>query len=1124
MLANELIDQLERRGLLDQEIIDALREQLKSGGANVTPEAVAKLLVDNGQLTRFQATKLIGELRSSDYPDDSAIAAEVVDDDLIEGIDAVDAEVVEAIEVDAEPIEVFAEPVIAEAVPVEAVAVGTPAAASSDDVLGGDFPRERASGRVRKPVPEKNQWDSFKVYGFLGIIGFLVITGGALFFLLQRGDADDRIKIANDLYDNQNYTGAQDSYIDFLDSFGEANEYSSLARTRIVMTRLYRAEGNADPTYATQVAKEVLPPIESEEGLNEERGNLAALLVKIGENIAAEASDKKETSEKRSLLEALDRQMELTENPNYMTGVLRTTLSGRLKAISEERERVVRDITRNEQLDAAVAEMESLLGQKNTKAAYDVRFELLRAFPELADNERLTKLIRQASDIQHELVQSSAKLPELIAPEAESEIKPIVLTARSGDRAPDLRDEVLFFRAKGSVLAFEGEDGTLLWRRYVGDSLSHSPTRLDEGEAVLLSESEALAINRCDGRTGAVDWRLQIGENFTQPVVERDDVFVATESGRLISIDATTGDAKWVQTIPQNLETGPGIDDRNSIVYQPGNHSNLYVLAKNNGDSIESYYLGHAEGTIAVPPQPLLGHLFVIENKGSDYCLVHVLGVDESGRTIKKAQDPFRLRGNVLVSPVVAQQRRMVVLTDLGEIAVFDIEPSIETDKVSIVAKLPASFNHPTLTQMAVGRSQMWTTGDRIGRYELQVNRGRVISDWTKASGDKFFGQPLIIGDALVHARQLRGTSGVRISAVDPKTGDEFWRNDIGAPVAMLRKADAGVHAMTTQAALFELDRAAIGSGATRNPIENVGGSGVVMRFENPLPIDDKRSVLLNKASSDGGKRVIVYDPQRPTEKIRLVSLNLLSGQPDGSGIAVGKGVFLTLDNGRAVYMDYLTGSQIGSPFQPLSSPGAEVHWTNSIALKDDPSQIVVADSRKGLYRLRVGDRISQLTDVQLASEPIGTIAGINGSVILSISGPASDIIQGRDIVSLKEKFQLSLEGRVLWGPVAAGDQAIVLTDDQTLHGISIDGKPTFSVSVPKGIPVGEPLIENGQLIIAADSGWVVAIDQASGKLQGLTELRQPFSATPLALGQRLLVPGAEGVVYVVDIPEGGVN
>ena len=89
MLANELIDRLERLGLLDQEIIEALREQLEQSGTRITPEAVAKLLVDNGQLTHFQATKLIGELRSGEY--EEPVAASTDDADLTAGIDEVEA-------------------------------------------------------------------------------------------------------------------------------------------------------------------------------------------------------------------------------------------------------------------------------------------------------------------------------------------------------------------------------------------------------------------------------------------------------------------------------------------------------------------------------------------------------------------------------------------------------------------------------------------------------------------------------------------------------------------------------------------------------------------------------------------------------------------------------------------------------------------------------------------------------------------------------------------------------------------------------------------------------------------------------------------------------------------------
>ena len=978
--------------MLDQEIIEALREQLDQGGARVTPEAVAKLLVDNGQLTRFQATKLIGELRSGDYVDD---AVEVVEEDLaaIDGVEAAPADAFAAQPVEAEAVE--AVPV--EAVPVEAVAVEAVADFDDDlggDVLGGSMP---TPARRRRPESQSNQWDSFKVYGFLGIIGFLILSGAGLWFMLHRGSADDFIKLADDLYNNQNYSGAQDKYLDFLAAFGDSNQYSSIARVRVTMTELYRAEPMPDPTYALELAKQKLPDVEDEEGLDTERGNLAALLVKIAENIAKEAREKSETTAKRELIEKLDEQIELTENPNYMTSAMRTTLSGRLKGIEESRGSVLRDINRNERLDAAVDEMTSLLETKNTKQAYDVRYALLQDFPELSDNERLTRLISKASSIQRELVESTAALPELIEADPESGLKSIVLNARSGKRVPDLRDEVIFIRSKGSVLAFNGEDGTLLWRRYVGYTHDHSPIRLDDGAAVLLSESSTMSIERCDGRSGEIDWRLKIGEPFNQPVVSRDEIFVSTETGRLISIDAISGDARWAQQIPQPLEVGPGVDSRNSIAYVPGDHSNLYVLNSRDGASLESFYIGHEQGTIAVPPTPLLQHLFVIENRGSDYSLVHILEVDDLGQNVRKAQDSVRMSGNVVVPPIIAKQRRLVVLTDLGEIAVFDVENTSENEKVSVVARQLASYGQPTLTQMAVGQSQMWTTGSRIGRYELQINRERVVPDWFKHEGDTFVGQPLATDEALVHARQLRGTTGIRVTAVDPETGDELWRNDIGAPVVMLKQTAEGVHALTSQAALYELDSRTLQTGATRAPIENRGQVGVIMRFENPLQIDENRVLLVNKANSKGGQQVAVYDPSRKTEKLRLVSLNVLSGSPSGPGLVAGGGLFMPLDTGRAVVMDFLTGSQMGNPFQPVSNPIGKVSWTNVVRLPDDPGQIVVADSRKSLYRLRVGDRVNQLAQAELAQPTLGTIAGVRTTLMAATSGPAADFLIGRD-------------------------------------------------------------------------------------------------------------------------------
>ncbi len=1109
MLANDLLDRLERLGLLDQEIVEALRQQLEESGTRVTPEAIAKLLVDNGQLTKFQATKLIGELRSGQYEDASATIGSA-DGDLAMADGFGDDEV---IAVDAEQ-EVFAEPIV-EAGVVEAQPV------DAEPNLGGGkggpkSPRPAPKGG--RPVKKENVWDSFKIYGFLGILAFLILAGAGLYFLLKKGSSDGFIQEANKVYDQQNYTAAEKLYTDFLDTYGQDDQYSSLARVRIAMTKLYQAEQFSDPTTGLDAEKELLPTIENEEGLEEERGNLAALLVDVADNLSMAAGKAKETAEKQRLLERLDEQIQVMENPVYMSSAMKTALSTRLQAITENRARVQRDINRNLRLDESVAGMQKELDAKETKAAYDIRTQLLREFPELHDNERLVELVSAASGIQKTLVSLSNNKPEVSTETTAAEaIRSIVLTTPQGDKLRGLDGEHLYLRARGSVLAFACEDGRLLWRKFVGYGQDHSPVALAGGEGVLLSNSKLLEVQRCAGDDGSIVWRAGIGEPFAEPIAEGETVYVPALSGRLIALDAETGDAKWVVQIPQPIEVAPGMDVRTGVSYQPGNHSNLYVLNSKSGQSLESFYIGHAEGTIAVPPVALLGHVFVFENAGTDYVRIHVLRYDEKGTSLRIAQPPLRMDGNVTVSPSL-QDRRVIVLTDRAEVAVLDIEPTAERDQVSVVAKLVASYDKPTATQMAVGRTQMWITGTRIGSYQLQINTGRVAREWVKYEGDSFIGRPLAFEDALVHARMLRGTSGIRVTAADPKTGAELWRNDVGVPVAMVEQVpgEAKFHVVTSQAAMFALDRESIASGSTNGPVENPGGNGVAMRFANPIPIDETKRVLLNQESAS---EMVVYDPSRAREKLRLVTMAIPDGKSSGQGVISGGGLVLPLDSGRVSVINWQTGAMLGSPFQPASVPETAVQWTQPITLADDPDQVVVADSRKSLYRLRIGDQIRELAKVDLPEAFLGPVARVGNQMVAAASGPAADFLIGRDLASLDESFRMLLDGRVVWGPMAAGDVCLVQTNDGVIHAFDSTGKQKYEFESPEGTPVGKPLTIASSTILVGAPGWLINLDTASGRVIGQADIGQPISASPLPVGNRLLVPGAEGVIYIEEMP-----
>src|SRR5256714_8580286 len=60
-LGQKVLDLAEQQGLLDGKAIAELRKQVAESKFVVTPQAIAKVLVDSGHLTPFQARKLVSQ-------------------------------------------------------------------------------------------------------------------------------------------------------------------------------------------------------------------------------------------------------------------------------------------------------------------------------------------------------------------------------------------------------------------------------------------------------------------------------------------------------------------------------------------------------------------------------------------------------------------------------------------------------------------------------------------------------------------------------------------------------------------------------------------------------------------------------------------------------------------------------------------------------------------------------------------------------------------------------------------------------------------------------------------------------------------------------------------------------
>lgn len=216
MSALQFINMLESKGLLDPEIIAELHRQVEQSKARVTPEAIAKVLVENGQLTRFQATKLVTELNEKlgstaqdattalrgGKPIESAPSKSDSVDDLLPPDEPAEAEVVESVEVVEEVVEVVAP--IAESRSSKNKKSKSSAASS---VFDEAQPAAKPPKPSRDPL-KKSPWESFGIVGVSFILLLLIILFVPLYIWFARGSAKDEFAIAEELYKNRDYERA----------------------------------------------------------------------------------------------------------------------------------------------------------------------------------------------------------------------------------------------------------------------------------------------------------------------------------------------------------------------------------------------------------------------------------------------------------------------------------------------------------------------------------------------------------------------------------------------------------------------------------------------------------------------------------------------------------------------------------------------------------------------------------------------------------------------------------------------------------------------------------------------------------------------------------------------------
>ena len=1123
MAASQFIALLESRGLLDPEIIVELNRQVEQSKGRVNPEAIAKLLVENGQLTRFQATKLVTELNEtlgSARPDPSMAlrGGHPIEPETVNDHDSVDdllpIDVVEA----KKPVE-YVEVIEDE---VEAVVVATGSKAVRKKIMAinlEDVPRRVV--RDTK-VKKKSSWESFRIIGYGFLVLLLIIVFIPLVGWFLKGSADDAFGLAENAYKSQDYERASKSFADFAKNFA-SDERASQSRVFSALAKVRQdAEKVSDPAVALKTCQDILPTITSENALGNLRGDVTDALLRIAEKFVVKTENTPSISDRKAMIEKMNQQMELILDPRYVGPLERTQNELRIKTIEESQKRLILNIQRGEDLAATITEMTKSVDAKNVSETYDLRRKLLRKYPQLESDAKLGELLSLATGQQQALVTTAKQMPSVNNEQEPSDIMMSAMLVGRKVTTGDVRGTTVFFRIKGSVVALNAASGQVLWRTHIGSDWSGEPKPLmpTSDSDVLVSIPEQGKLRRLAAVDGALIWEVTFTGRIFEPSIDGDDIFVTTPFGEVFCLDVATGQTRWGKRIPQAIDVGVGGATDKKKRYILGNHSNLYVMSRTSGNCEEVEYIGHAPSSIAVPPVWIQNQLILFENEGANYCLMRVFQTNDEGLDIQVGQKPIRFRGHVVVAPQV-DRRRLAVVTNLGEVAILEVDALSPKDKVFKQVNLVENEVVPKLTWPLMIGNDLLLASTRLALYQVQESSQKLSRQWLKDEGDQFTSRPIKTDDYVIHSRVVRGNLGVRVTAITLTTGDIVWETDIGVPVISLSTDGKGFLAITSQAAAFSLDGKSFSNRLPIAPVENLGRNQRAMMFVSPLKLKDSRIAILNQAQ---GNQMLLVDPvRRTTNPTKMLPLDLGESFPSNEPIAIGNGsIVVPLDNGQIAMIDPDKGKMIGSPFQPSVQAGERPKWLNPVLLSDKQT-VIVADQHRFMYKLSTGKQLRSITSQSLEKSLKGRLSVIKDVIVGVSAGASGDQLDFYESSELKRLIAVPVEGRFTWGPyvldVDSKSYLLALSDIDGLVACDETGKRLWAKPLEKAVLVGQPSILESDCILTSTSGDLFRVSLSDGSVVARVQVGEPISGPPLILPKVMLVPCDEGIVLTVPIP-----
>ncbi len=916
--------------------------------------------------------------------------------------------------------------------------------------------------------PKKQQsWDSPLMLVGGGSLLLMIIFGGGLYYFLNRETGDQVFAQAEEDYRAQSYLQAISKYERFLDRF-PSHPKASVARVRQSLARLRQAvEGGSDWERALETTAAELPKIKSEEAFGPEaRPELSRLLPDIYAGFVEEAKEAGEPERKQYFLDKSQEALALVTNPEYLPASLRKTVQLDIEKVDEEAALIVREINRDKELTAAVEQINGAAAAQDTAAAYAIRNELLSRYPGLASHPELVTAVREITRAERENVTvSNDPLPAANTDHNLSAPRRVALATRQTAEPAGIPNRAIYVLANGALYGLDANEGTMLWRRWSGyaNSVFPQPLSTEPDADVLAFDEQRRELVRLHARDGQLGWRLPLDDTIATPMIDGNRIEVTTHAGRVLWVDAKSGQATPVAQLPQALSVAPGFDHQRGRLYQVGEHSSLYVLSADTLNCDEVTYLGHRPGSVAVPAVPVSGYVFVAEN-GGDYARLHVLLGDNNGLALRPAIEPIRLDGEVVV-PMQAFGRRLLVVTDRGALLVFDVEPGNASEPVRTVARTLPANREKGVTFSLVDNGRLFVADDKLAFFELQASRGELVRKWVD-EGDEIYIAPLQIEqDVLICVRRDPRTTATQVLAIrvasgrdNRDEGKELWTTELGAAPALPASYDAQRRSITVVSragGIWDVDASALDAGKVDKLAARATRAATAGPWTAATTLADGRVIL---APQDGSRQILVMDPTA-TQRIQNISLSISQQDTITPPVGLGNAILVCSSGGTIHSLDPGTGTETLLPYQPGLSAGRQVSWLPPAVIDANQRTFVAAESTGTLHLITPQADPQPHLAAAATTDLQTTLAGVSvvGNAALVVArGTSQDELRSVALPSLEPSAAVPLGGRVTWGPSSLDNNvALITTDTGQLHAVTAGPQLLWSSPLKYGALAG---------------------------------------------------------------------